>query len=767
MRIGVLLMGMSENKFFKRLKWKKRENRTNILIAVLMVLSITGLILSVVSFRRAVKEVHMEHLRGTTQRSAQYRLLHANTLLNSLVDDLELAANLIGNYDDLTDPEIAKILQHCNETSQFGFISVADSEGKAYDDQGHRAYIYDRSYFKTAMDGDISFSEIIESKVIPGKMIQIIAHPIYAEGNDVRGVVYGVLRLDDIEELGIRGEGNLDDSIYILDSCGEYIGQFRENKMVVSNENFWEDMQNSSLTEKEISQIKSDFEERKGGGIFYSYGDSNRYACYMPVGPNKWQMVYSVSTSSVDNIIHSLYDLDNREGIIAGICYILLMVAIIWHFRRADKEVRNAHQEETRILGYMRVALEHSKHIVFAYVQDDRTIQLKTDFQNCLFDRKVISEVPASILSKNLIAPESTAVFENLFETIKKERSCEGDIRVLSEGQDIWYRISMNNIYNDKNERMDTVGVVEDISVEKQREAEVKKRFQFQKTLVANALEYGVVDLNTDTIVEWNEMPQSIPYQESVNREICKVVSEEYIPYVERMMSLENLRSEYQKGKEFVEIQYPQKHDGKLRWISIMIHRICEDDGAKMMYVVTDIDESKRKEILLKKQAERDGLTGLYNAITTRDKIDEVLSNGCEGNKNQVFVLIDLDNFKKINDTFGHSYGDKVLKEVADILSRQFRSSDIIGRIGGDEFVLLLRDMRTLDFAEQLIENLNVLFHRTYQEGEQSVTISASIGLAAAPQDGSTFQELYKKADEVQYQVKKHGKNGFMRYVVR
>lgn len=749
----------------KRFDWKKYKYRANILLSALMILSIAGIILSVISFRRAVKEIHMEHLRGTTQRSAQYRLLHANTLLNDLVADLEMAANLIRDYDDFGDPAILKILQSSKETSRFSFVSVADPEGNAYDDKGRKVNISDRKYFQTAMNGDVGFSDIMESKVSQDGMVQIISHPIRTKENTVKGIVYGILRLEDIGKLGIRDEGKLEDSIYIVDSRGEYIGQFRENKLVISEENFWDDMKNSSLTEEELSRLQSDFEERKGGGIFYSYGDSNRYACYMPIGPNKWQLVYSVSTSSVDNIIHSLYNLDNREGLFASICYILMMVAIIWHFKRSDKEIRKAHRDTARVLGYMRIALEHSNHIVFAYAQDEKTIRVKTNLQNRLFDQKIISGVPESILSKNLIAPESTAVFENLFNTIKTEKSSEGDIRLLNEGQDIWYRISINNIYNDKNERIDTVGVVEDISVEKQREAESKKRFQFQKTLITNALDYGVVDLNTDTIVEWNEAPRSIPYQESVTQAIRTLVSDEYVSYVEKVMSLDNLRSEYQNGTEFIEVQYPQKYGDKFRWISVMIYRLYEDDSSKVMYVITDIDSKKRKELLLKKRAEEDGLTGLYNAITTRTKIDEALSSQCLGDENHVFFLIDLDNFKQINDTFGHSYGDKVLIEVADILNKRFRSNDIMGRIGGDEFVLLLRDMRSVEFVERLAENLNTLLCKTYREGKQSITISASIGLAVAPQDGSTFQELYQKADDAQYQVKKHGKNGFMRYV--
>lgn len=97
-------------------------------------------------------------------------------------------------------------------------------------------------------------------------------------------------------------------------------------------------------------------------------------------------------------------------------------------------------------------------------------------------------------------------------------------------------------------------------------------------------------------------------------------------------------------------------------------------------------------------------------------------------------------------------------KDAADILCKQFRSSDIIGRVRGDEFVLLLRDMRTADFIEWLAEKLNTLLRKAYQEGDKSVTTSASIGLEVASQDGNTFQKLYQKPIKCSIRSKRKGK---------
>lgn len=126
--------------------------------------------------------------------------------------------------------------------------------------------------------------------------------------------------------------------------------------------------------------------------------------------------------------------------------------------------------------------------------------------------------------------------------------------------------------------------------------------------------------------------------------------------------------------------------------------------------------------------------------------------------------LLDLDNFKQINDTFGHQYGDQVLREVADVLKKTFRRDDILGRLGGDEFVFLLRSVPSFQVMEPVFAKLCRQLQKTYTKDGKSVTISASLGVVCAPGQGSTFTELYSKSDQALYEVKKQLKNGYRLY---
>lgn len=182
----------------------------------------------------------------------------------------------------------------------------------------------------------------------------------------------------------------------------------------------------------------------------------------------------------------------------------------------------------------------------------------------------------------------------------------------------------------------------------------------------------------------------------------------------------------------------------------------------KMQEELLEIGEKEKK--ALQKQAERDGLTQLYNAAAVKAKVQELLEHTAPDSDCHLFVLLDLDNFKQINDTFGHQYGDQVLKEVADVLRKTFRRDDILGRLGGDEFVFLLRSVPGFQVMEPIFTKLCRQLQKTYTKDGKSVTISASLGVACAPGQGSTFTELYSKSDQALYEVKNQLKNGYRLY---
>lgn len=165
----------------------------------------------------------------------------------------------------------------------------------------------------------------------------------------------------------------------------------------------------------------------------------------------------------------------------------------------------------------------------------------------------------------------------------------------------------------------------------------------------------------------------------------------------------------------------------------------------------------KKKSEGLMHLAETDQLTGLYNKMTTERKIQEYIDENPDS-QSALFVL-DIDNFKKINDTMGHAFGDEVLREIGIGLKGQFRASDIIGRAGGDEFIILLKNLKEDEYIFREAHKLENFFRGLQVGTYTKYSVTSSIGCAIFSRDGDSFESLYKRADEALYKAKQRGKN--------
>ncbi len=165
----------------------------------------------------------------------------------------------------------------------------------------------------------------------------------------------------------------------------------------------------------------------------------------------------------------------------------------------------------------------------------------------------------------------------------------------------------------------------------------------------------------------------------------------------------------------------------------------------------------------LEEKAETDQLTGLLNKISTERQIREYMERN--PNSPGVMFLLDIDDFKSLNDTLGHAFGDEVLKEFSFRLSSLFRASDIIGRIGGDEFMVYLKEVEDEDSIQQTVEKLRQ-FVQSFHAGSEYImhVVTASAGFARFPKDGTDFVSMYKSADQALYYSKRNGKSRVSEY---
>ncbi|MCM1272450.1 MAG: EAL domain-containing protein [Clostridium sp.] len=173
-------------------------------------------------------------------------------------------------------------------------------------------------------------------------------------------------------------------------------------------------------------------------------------------------------------------------------------------------------------------------------------------------------------------------------------------------------------------------------------------------------------------------------------------------------------------------------------------------------------------EALLKKNyahiehlAYHDGLTGLYNRVAFMKYAHEAFMNSSKGLSRKAIFFIDLDNFKNVNDTLGHDYGDMLLKQVADQLAACIAKEDILARTGGDEFLILKNTYNTLEDLEHYANDFMTIVQQPIELDDELAHVSMSVGIACFPKDGLTISELIKNADIAMYCAKNSGKNSF------
>ncbi|MET0858606.1 MAG: EAL domain-containing protein [Telluria sp.] len=204
-----------------------------------------------------------------------------------------------------------------------------------------------------------------------------------------------------------------------------------------------------------------------------------------------------------------------------------------------------------------------------------------------------------------------------------------------------------------------------------------------------------------------------------------------------------------------------QRKDGVLFWNDLTITPVADEKGriTHFIGVINDITALKQRTALLEHEVNHDALTGLANRTLLWDRLDQAIHMAQRNKTLVATVLMDLNGFKKINDTLGHEAGDEVLTVVANRLLSSVRDSDTVARLSGDEFVLVLVNQPSLRFTLRMVERLRNCMTQPVVFGPHQIAVGAAIGVSVYPHDGATAFELVRAADVAMYHAKATRKN--------
>lgn len=295
--------------------------------------------------------------------------------------------------------------------------------------------------------------------------------------------------------------------------------------------------------------------------------------------------------------------------------------------------------------------------------------------------------------------------------------------------------------------------VIKKLSVESHRELIKLMTNTFPGGIIGVYLEKGFpLYIINDEMLDY----MGYTYEE-LRSNIGEMVIETIAPE-DRKRVEEKVFRDVRKNGEY-EIQYRLlKKNGEKRWVYDKGRKIITEEGrSAIIGVVIDISKSVERQEMLKKEAEQDSLTGIFNRKTAERMIKRSLQEKEDG----VLFMMDIDNFKKLNDTYGHLAGDEVLVELADILRRNSRSDDICARLGGDEFLVYFSGLKKKETVVERAKMITSQFLEQKGGRYKDLKISVSIGIVMRGSE-QDFDSLYAAADKALYQVKNRGKGGFM-----
>lgn len=216
-------------------------------------------------------------------------------------------------------------------------------------------------------------------------------------------------------------------------------------------------------------------------------------------------------------------------------------------------------------------------------------------------------------------------------------------------------------------------------------------------------------------------------------------------------------------GEKLIQVfeAFQRRKDGTIYPVKVKMKWLSLRDNSALIAIVGDLTEFRQMESKMKRMAFFDSLTNLPNRNMINDRIKLALAHSDRNQQKFALLFLDMDDFKTVNDTLGHSVGDQLLKEVANRLTGLLRGEDTVARIGGDEFVILMSGLKDSSYSTELAEKIIETLKPAFKIHEHEIYSSFSIGIAVYPNDGQDVETLYKNADAAMYRAKEQGKNTY------
>ncbi len=368
-------------------------------------------------------------------------------------------------------------------------------------------------------------------------------------------------------------------------------------------------------------------------------------------------------------------------------------------------------------------------------------------------------------VERSIIPDDLPTYRQAIRDVLKDDGVVDTEFRTVTGSGNLRWLHVRGNLYAREGKKYTIVTVIEDVTERKNVEEELQRQAE-RLHILSEAEGEKIIDYNAKTdvmIIRTNDeygMAQDEIHSRYMERFSAAMIYKEDIAYYKAV--LESLL----KSPKHDTIEFRIKRfDDDYTWYQANLTSLLGAEGyvTRIVGRMINIHDKKLKEMELLLRAEKDALTGIYNQGATEQLIHNAIEDAKE-NDLSALMIIDLDNFKEANDLLGHANGDELLGKTAEILKEMFKGGDVIGRIGGDEFLVYMRNLNTISDADEMAGNIVKSVRYDLEFEGQPIHVTCSVGVAVYPYHGKTYEELFEKADRAVYTVKANGKDGYRVY---
>lgn len=424
--------------------------------------------------------------------------------------------------------------------------------------------------------------------------------------------------------------------------------------------------------------------------------------------------------------------------------------------------IKGYQENITDVLKMNTVGFKYNREVL-KYNYISKNAYLLTEGQFLDINHVNINNLPHLFISNEIVHKSFKDAFLKIFEEdLLKSDYIEVDIKLKNKEENyIWCSLKITKD-NYKNSKLFTI-LIENINDIKELEIAYLKETKFYKAMLQDTIAYSEINLTKDIFLkgggifsEYNKYASKYHYSEIFTKfPLIDIFIEDEKIYNESL-NINNLIENYNKGLVITKFEFRKNAPNEdFIWLEFTINTFKEmySENILALFYIKNIDSRKKQELILEQETKMEPLTGLYNKKYFKIEIENMLKDCLESDL-FTFIIFDIDNFKDINDTFGHSFGDEVLIFCSELLKNVFVKNALISRFGGDEFVVFLKN-----FSKKEVEDCIQKFFTGLKNFEKT-ELSFSIG--AILYSKLSYIEYLTLADKALYKAKNDGKNRFV-----